>query len=61
MKSYCRVCKDTVDDMAKRYDPCLGYICPECHGFLLHAEKTLKRKGIEGVTIRPHKFAPPKP
>jgi hypothetical protein len=60
MKSRCRVCKDPVSDISKRYCPVLGFICGECHSFLLHADKVLKRHGIQHVTIRPQKFAPKK-
>lgn len=53
MKSRCRICREPVAEMTKRYDEALGFVCPECHSFLLSAEKVLKRKGIQGVTLKP--------
>jgi uncharacterized protein YlaI len=44
--------------MSKRYDPSLGFLCPECHDFLLYADKRLRRAGIQHVTIRPVRFSP---
>lgn len=49
MKSKCRCCKTPVSDSAKEFDPDLGFICPECSGFLRHAKSFLRKAGIEGV------------
>lgn len=48
-KPRCRVCKSVCPEMEKRFDPLFGYCCPSCHGFLLYADKALRKAGIEGV------------
>ena len=57
-KSTCPVCREPVRDMLKRFDETLGYICPDCHGFLLYADKALRKHGIEDVARSPRRFTP---
>ena len=57
-KPRCRVCKDACPDMEKRFDPVLGYVCPCCHGFLLYADKFLRKVGIEGIMFKPEGETP---
>lgn len=57
-KSACPVCREPVFDLAKRFDETLGYVCKECHGFLLYAEKPLRQVGIEDVVRTPRRFTP---
>lgn len=56
MKSFCRICRSETNDLEKRFDPTLGFICAECHGFLIEADKVLCKCGIEGVTIEPVRY-----
>lgn len=51
MKTPCQACGTKVAEITKRFQPTLGFVCPECHEFLLESEKTLKRAGIEGITL----------
>ena len=48
-KPRCRVCKDACAEMAKRYDPVLGYVCESCYYFGIYADKELRKVGIEGI------------
>lgn len=50
----CRVCRDSSPDAAKRFDSVLGYVCIECHEFLLYADKALRQAGIEVPTAEPN-------
>jgi len=52
MKTQCRICHTSVPDLSKKFDQCLGYLCPECHEFLRYADKVLRRIGVEGVTLK---------
>lgn len=52
-KPSCPVCREATPDMAKRFDPVLGYVCPECFHFLQSADKALRKIGIEGVEHSP--------
>lgn len=56
--SSCQCCKVECSDIARRFSPCLGFICPECHEFLESADTTLRRHGIEGVDPHPVRFSP---
>lgn len=50
----CRVCRGHSPDATKRFDPVLGYVCAECHAFLLYADKALRQVGIEGTIAEPN-------
>lgn len=54
----CRVCRGSSSDTSKRFDPVLGYVCAECHAFLLYADKALRKVGIEGTPSAPTRSTP---
>ena len=56
--SRCKTCGNRCQDMTKRFDPVLGTICADCHGFLSYSDKVLRRHGIQHVTLKPHRHAP---
>lgn len=49
----CSACSLPCPDMARRFDPVLRWVCPECHAFLLFADKALRKVGIEGTISEP--------
>jgi len=50
----CAACKDACSDMARRFDPCLRWVCSPCYEFLQYAEKAMRKAGIEGVIGEPN-------
>jgi len=58
MKSPCTICKDPVPDHTKRFVHAIGFCCPECFGFLVGAERFLRKVGIEGIKVKDTKPQP---
>lgn len=58
MKTPCAVCQTPTQDMFKRFVAGSGFCCADCFEFLGYAEKTLRRKGAEGVIANPLRFSP---
>lgn len=54
----CFACNEPCADMARRFDPDLRFVCPECHSFMLHASKALRKAGVEGVDHEPVRYSP---
>ena len=57
-QSSCPACMQPCSDMARRFDSVLRFICPECHAFLLYADKALRKVGIEGSATKADKPNP---
>lgn len=57
----CPACQEPCADMARRFDPVLRFVCPDCFHFLQRAEKELRKVGIEGVHHAPARFNPVNP
>lgn len=58
MKTLCRICHSPVPDSLKRFDACLGSVCPECREFSAYADTVLRRAGVVGHEIAPERYSP---